>query len=179
MTSDHEANATVRNVPSTALASDLELARDRARALVLVLASDGDLASDLAHTRNLASDLAHTHAHTRDLALDNARDLAQQMETRLSGRGLEQAGALETEGSSAQRPSRMSGRLVDKAVLVLPAAHRPRYGEELRAELAEIAETGSHRRQLAYALRVACRAVLLRRELRGMPPELPARGRSW
>lgn len=78
------------------------------------------------------------------------------------------------------RPVRVSRRLVEQAVRILPPIHRARYGEEWRAELAEIAETAGKHQQLAFALRLLCYTVpLLRRELCGLSLDAPVRDQPW
>ncbi|MBM7774907.1 hypothetical protein JOD54_005111 [Actinokineospora baliensis] len=60
-------------------------------------------------------------------------------------------------------------RLTSWAARLLPRAERADYQELFQAELFEIAETGSWRTQLSYAVRVLLHAVALRRELQKAP----------
>lgn len=73
-------------------------------------------------------------------------------------------GGGEGAGSEAG-PSRVAARLVARAVRVLPAADRARYGEELAAELDGLAEAGvSARGQVVFAVRLGARVWALRTE---------------
>jgi hypothetical protein len=66
-----------------------------------------------------------------------------------------------------QRRSIGAWRLATAAARILPMAARPRYEEEFKSELAEIACAGGGRRvQLAYAVRQVMSAARLRHELR-------------
>ena len=61
----------------------------------------------------------------------------------------------------------MAGRLTRTVLRVLPPADRPRYDEEFRSEVYELAAAGASRwAQLAYAVRLLDRAWVLRAELR-------------
>ena len=65
-----------------------------------------------------------------------------------------------------------AAKLVELAVLLLPAADRARYCEEFRSELGELAETGATpEEQLIYGVRLLGQIWALRRELRS--PEEP------
>jgi hypothetical protein len=63
------------------------------------------------------------------------------------------------------RASRLAGQLADVAARLLPQADRPRYAEEFRGELYELARV-SRSAQWAYAGRQLVRCIPLRRELR-------------
>ncbi|GAB3838990.1 hypothetical protein GCM10029963_05710 [Micromonospora andamanensis] len=79
-----------------------------------------------------------------------------------------------TRRSSRARTRRAAMRLVDVVLRVIPEVERPRYGEEFRAELAEL--RGLH--QLAYAARLLIAAPALRRSLSGDPLRENG-GRRW
>ncbi|MEO3778702.1 hypothetical protein ABGB16_17995 [Micromonospora sp. B11E3] len=64
-------------------------------------------------------------------------------------------------------------RLVGVVLRFIPEVERPRYGEEFRAELAELRGL----RQLAYAARLLVSAPALRRSLREDP--LGGKGGGW
>lgn len=75
------------------------------------------------------------------------------------------------EHEAFKRPSRPAMILVGITLWMLPAAVRPRYSEEFRAEV-----MGMRRwRQLMYALRLVTRSWELRRCLQDGPPAATAR----
>jgi hypothetical protein len=167
-------------------ALDLIRDRDRARPLVCghVLACARDL--DLGHGRdlNLDHDLDLIRDLVRELDVDldrdfdlgRAHDVANDLVTVLrhcGERGVFGSDALETD---VHRLSPMADRIARQAVKVLPVAHRFRYEEEFRGDLASIAQDGASRpQQFGYAIRVLSRGLMLRAALRGVPPEVPRR----
>lgn len=130
-------------------ALDLDGALDLSRDLVGDLDRLGVLASELELDRDVNRDLNHASAIALDLyrAIGNARTISSE------GRRVETA--------------RFAGRLVAAAARILPVMDQVRYGEEFRAELAEVARAGGGRwYQTAYAVRLLASAWSLRAELR-------------
>lgn len=73
---------------------------------------------------------------------------------------------LATGRRDAARPYLAAGGLTAVAVWLLPARTRPRYQEEFRAELGDLASDVSARFQIAYSARLLSRAWSLRRGVR-------------
>jgi hypothetical protein len=72
-------------------------------------------------------------------------------------------------GTGVRRPGALAGRLASAAARLLPAEDRPRYQEEFRAELVDLAQGQSSRQaQVAYASRLLASAWQLRAELRAL-----------
>lgn len=67
---------------------------------------------------------------------------------------------------TAAQPGRTARKLMAMATRLLPAADRPRYTAEFRAELTDIATAGTRRAQFAYAVRLVIAAPRLRAELK-------------
>lgn len=170
-------------IRARAQAEDLGLEHPRVGDLTGVLTFDLDVALD--HAVGLTRDLTVEDVLTLTCDLDRALTLGFDLD-RLDQRrvvdDLELARRLTNElavtlfsaaraAAPATRPARVrAGRLpvgmVQLAVWVLPAQHRPRYCEEFRAELAAMDER-PRRAQLGYALRQLARAWPLRRALSG------------
>jgi hypothetical protein len=174
------------------LAHELELVHELAdaRARELTRARVLELTHKLAHELELARERAHESAHELELALKlvhvRTRERAQKLADELVDRAHESAHdqALADRGKSTavvpaagRRASRVAVRVARYAVWVVPVGHRDRYDEEFRGELTEIAQKRGVWGQLGYAARILGRGVLLRRALRGMPPESPAQAR--
>jgi len=156
------------------LAPALALDRVYARGLACQLALDPDLVLTLDRTRELALtlDLADTPALVcHDRACLFSRALLETL------KAINAVGAAEGERATVagRRPSRCAGRLAGFAVWMVPPAQRPRYREEFRAELYDLAGRRWWR-QLAYGARLLCRACELRRVVSGAA-RFPARER--
>lgn len=153
------------------LVRDLDRALDAARALassltLAHLAFAGFSARHLLRVRDNARALDRTldpvrtqgRPRCRELRLDLApvEDLLLQVQA-----GLTQAGK-----GSALRASRPAQWLTKAAIRLLPAADRPRYCEEWRAELWELAvQRVPRRRQTAHAVRIAAGVWATRRSI--------------
>ncbi len=161
-----------------ASADGLDLGRARTGDLTGVLAFDLDIALDraLGLTRALTAEdaLTLTRDLDRALALDFDLDLADQrklvsdleLARRLAGDlavALFSAARVTAPPAQAAevRAGRLSLGMVRVAVWMLPAPHRPRYGEEFRAEMDEL----PRRAQWGYALSQLARCRQLRRAL--------------
>jgi hypothetical protein len=138
--------------PDRAAAPDLDLSRDLASALASYHALLRALANYPALDRD--RDLASDFARYRDLAQDLARYLDRHSATPVE---------VDTEGT------RSLPRRVRVAVRLLPRSWRPRYNEELRAELARLSPS----ERSEYARQVLAEAWQLRRVLAGTqcPPD--------
>jgi len=153
----------------------LDLASASAR--IGALARDHDLARDLALSRDRASDLVRDLDHSLavrsldptfalPLTRDRARTVANNLDSALA-LTLTAPSASESGKTSAQRPARRvtlsANGLAVAASRLLPAADQPRYREEYRCELWDLADAGAGRaQQIGYAIRLVIRAVPLR-----------------
>ncbi|WP_207400549.1 hypothetical protein [Actinomadura roseirufa] len=152
------------------------LARDLTEALNRALDCAFDLTRDFDRDRDrgLAGILTRTLARALGLArgcheeLISAVGCARRLMARPQARSLPRP-------ASASRPREQAGVVVTGAaartaawaVRVLPAADRPRYSDEFRSELWELAAAGAGRReQFRYAARLLTRAPSLRIELK-------------
>ena len=141
------------------LALAIELARHRARGI--------NIARAYGLTRQLVSTLTLDRAHARTYNLANRCSLE-----------LDRALMLHRDRADIRRDraQRETGRVTYSAarllkviVQLLPAADRPRYAEEYRSELWELARTGAGRSgQLGYALRQLRSAPRTGRALRAL-----------
>jgi hypothetical protein len=145
-----------------ALAADLVTMSARADALTDVI----DQARDGTSGLTLAHGLAVGFARDLAVAVHRARELAR----------LFPDDAAAATDPSKRRDAGGARRLVAVAGRLLPPADRPRYVEEFRAELWDLAEVGTGRwGQIAHAARLLTRAWGLRRELTAPHP----RKASW
>lgn len=168
-------------IRARACAEDLGLEHPRVGDLTGVLAFDLDVALD--HAVSLTRDLTVEDARTLSCDLDRALTLdfdLDRLDQRRLVDDLELARQLTSElaitlfgptgaGAAVTRPADLhAGQLplgmVQLAVWLLPAAHRSRYCEEFRAELAAMDDL-PRLAQLGYALRQLARAWPLRRAL--------------
>lgn len=151
------------------LARDVALALDRDLGGALVLLLDRD------HTRDRDLSQALDPSPGGDIFVDLHRDNRQELVERVKA-ALARMVELETylsaegkvAGSSRERSnvavSRAAARVAAWSVRVLPSADRPRYDEEFRRELQDLADTDAGRRaQFRHAVRLLNRAVSLRR----------------
>ncbi|MGH3695959.1 MAG: hypothetical protein ACRDRX_18530 [Pseudonocardiaceae bacterium] len=158
-----------------ALARDLDFARVRVRDLARVRALNRDLARVRALIRILilvgtldrmrVSDLdpvpvSDLDPFARDLNLIRAIYLDPTFDRARRLAVLRATGAA-AGGVADPMPGRAARKLVALAVLLLPAAHRPRYREEFSVELVEL----PRRQQCGYALRLVASSWVLRRAL--------------
>ncbi|HSV65128.1 MAG TPA: hypothetical protein VLJ59_04350 [Mycobacteriales bacterium] len=176
-------------VRDLARALDLDLAHALARALDLDLVLARDFAHALAHALAHAHDLVYAHdlarailpswmPHYRDLAtmLDNLLEVARAIDRALGKSAARMGEGEQLADARSGLPGWVCRRLMGGAVRVLPAVHRPRYADEWCAELWELGGLPSARRhQLAHALRVVSRCVVLRRSLAAPVPGLAPR----
>lgn len=157
------------------LTADIEHARavlraiEQARSLAAAIALSVD-ESHLARKRVRLSALVNL-LKSVDLALSSARTPADEIAWICSREAV----------APLQRPAEAYGRstalkLLDLAAQVLPPAERPRFQEEFKSELAEIARGGGgYREQVTYSARQVRSALLLRAALR-----FPVRrSRAW
>ncbi len=161
-----------------AAADDIDLDRPKVGDLTGVLAFDLDIALDraLGLTRartaedalTLTRDLDGALALDFDLDLPGQRKLVSDLELarRLAGDlavALFSAARVSAPAAQAAevRAGRLSLGMLRVAVWMLPAPQRPRYGEEFRAELAEMDKL-PRRAQLGYALSQLARCWQLR-----------------
>ena len=152
------------------LASDLDLARARARVLA------GDRARVRVLSRVLARARVLAQAIARDFDPDRDRDFARDLDLVLDlDRALvlvldldraQRTAAVASGWRRGKRQSATAQRLLAAGAWVLPVDARSRYGEEFGSELAEIALAGGGRfTQLAYAARVIVSSARLRTAL--------------
>ena len=75
---------------------------------------------------------------------------------------ISQATTRTQEGRVAARIGFLPSLILRRIVHLLPEGHQPRYYEEFRSELIEVAESGSRASQLLYVARVLWRTLDLR-----------------
>jgi hypothetical protein len=151
-----------------ALAREIESALGRARIAFPDIDIDIDIALASALTLTRERVLTRDRARNIDPGLDRdlafLRDRADDLVGELSRINLIWAGGGQPAGKRAVPLAR---KLLEAAVILLPASSRTRYAEEFQSELAELAIAGARRlRQLTYAVRVITAVPQLRGDLR-------------
>lgn len=146
---------------------------DVALALVSNLASDFASDLDCSRARELSRALGASPSRSDDIAAEIS-GFRRRVQTELVASNPD---ATAPSSDVAVSPTWSARRVLHSMLQVLPALDRPRYREELEAELADLAAAGKSRRaQLAYALGLAGQAWALRRALRA---PAPGRAREW
>jgi hypothetical protein len=143
-----------------ALTSDLDLGIDSARDLAR------DIIRDLSCNFGVMPHSSCARATGRLRTIIEILDRSQSKIAQARPQETPNIDATPVVATSAQRAGRVPLSLVVQVVRRLPATHQPRYNEEWRAELAEIAQDGGAGTQFLYALRLAVRLPALRRALR-------------
>ncbi|QQQ78653.1 hypothetical protein IOD16_09480 [Saccharothrix sp. 6-C] len=149
----------------SALARELETALDGKLDRILDRKLAHDLALELrrAIERSRVVDVRLVEVCERVRALESAVEVNFRGTTSF-GPLLDRARSIRVGLEEVERTSAEAGpanRLIETAVAVLPAHHRARYGEEFRAELADLPR---HRR-IPHAIGLVSRSLRLRRAL--------------
>ena len=148
---------------------DLDIVLDRARELELAVERDRTRGRDRVRIRDLQIDLARVRGQARALGLglgiDRAYALAKARES-AQATGKEQAKLGTSAQATGKDQARIARHLVAAATRLLPSADRPRYLEEFRAELADLAQARCGRMaQAMYGVRLLTSVLRLRAEL--------------